>query len=701
MFNKLFIICLFILSGIPVRAREHSVPEPILQEVGKAYPCIRVNRTPLRGTLGKISSDNGVRRAPDDGRRYRTVLEEDFSLMTAGTPDDPDRTIISDAGDNIPEQYTHQPGWSGRGIMQAGGAVAISNIVYDSYTQQYMTGQIETPYLDLHRNNGTVYVTVRVKSIGEPYDAINIFWQNSEYVTGERQYAYASNEWRDIEFTLENCTEETSIVIYSDIAPISIDKITIEQFHPEVEAPTALKWTEFTGDSFVANWSAVDNADHYIFNCFTIYGKNTEEGEREYWSYKAKDVKLTETSYKVEGLDPTRIYYYYIVAVNAAGTRSEDSQLVEVVDLLTPGNVRTTNVSSKGFHSEWDAVLNAEAYTLQSVVEHTAQRDESYALINEDFENVVYPNGATEDAPGYSTIGLDFLDGVISRSGWTLYEGGFAPGVIAIHNRKMNTSEDVYEGELISPVYGVTNAVNGAITIEADFKSRTGRKPYIQLGQAYAMSGNTIKYTLADSKWFDPATEQWQHQETTLKLNNELPKVIRVSILTDGEGLSDDGDLLIDNLRVSVNLQEGKSQTLEYKYFELTDLAELKIYVPTDDAIKGDHYRYQLNAVREHPSSSWMFKRYVFSPWTEPQEVDFSDYDDPLGISTPIAESGFSAYGHVGIIRLTNPGCEKLTVIDLNGITIAETAAEYTSVTASPGVYIVKSDSAAVKVAVK
>lgn len=701
--TKLFLSVIFAGAVTLANAREYA-PQSIGPAELTSNPQVsRQRHSNLRGSLRKTESPTKrINRAPDDGRRYRTVLEEDFSLMTSGTPDDPDRTIINTTQNTIPDKYTHEPGWSGRGIMQAGGAVAISDAVYDSFTQQYMTGQIETPYLDLHRNNGTVYVSLRVKSIGQPLDAVNIFWQNSEYTVGETQYAFISNEWRTLEFTLEKCTEETSIVIYADQTPIAIDDIKIEQFHPEVEAPTALKWTEFTADSFVANWSEVENADHYILNCFTIYGKNTEEGALEYWSYKVKNLELKETSYKVTGLDPTRIYYYYVVAVNEAGVKSEDSQLVEVVDLLAPTGVITENISAKGFHSLWDPVINAEAYTLQSVVKHTAPRDETYYLIQENFDNVGYPAGATEDNPGYSVIGLDYLDDMLSRSGWTLYEGGFAPGMLAIHNRKYSTSDDLYEGELISPMYGVTNADGLTITFSADFKSKTGRKPYIQLGQAYAMSGNSIKYALADSKWLEAGTDEWQNQSVTLKINQELPKVIRLSILTDGDGLDTDGDLLIDNLKLSVNLKEGKTQSLEHRYYELTDLSELKQYVLTDDAVKGDHYSYQLNAVREHPSSSWMFKRYVFSPWTESQDVDFDDYADISGISIVEAcESPLSAESAAGVIMIHNPACEKVTIATLNGVVAAETSSAEATVTVAPGLYIVKGENNVFKLVVK
>ena len=61
---------------------------------------------------------------PDDGRDYETVIEEDFSLFTAGSVDDPDKNYLEGADEVIPSRYTHTPGWKGRGVMSAGAPFA-------------------------------------------------------------------------------------------------------------------------------------------------------------------------------------------------------------------------------------------------------------------------------------------------------------------------------------------------------------------------------------------------------------------------------------------------------------------------------------------------------------------------------------------------------------------------------------------------
>jgi hypothetical protein len=59
------------------------------------------------------------------------VLEEDFSLFTAGSEDMPDDVNIAPEVDYtylVDTAYTHQPGWLGYYVFQAGGCAACAGI---------------------------------------------------------------------------------------------------------------------------------------------------------------------------------------------------------------------------------------------------------------------------------------------------------------------------------------------------------------------------------------------------------------------------------------------------------------------------------------------------------------------------------------------------------------------------------------------
>lgn len=73
------------------------------------------------------------------------VLEEDFSLFTAGTEDQPDSKNIAPGTNYVYEvdpAYTHVPHWLGYSVYQAGGCAAIG--MYEYYGYMY-GGYISTP----------------------------------------------------------------------------------------------------------------------------------------------------------------------------------------------------------------------------------------------------------------------------------------------------------------------------------------------------------------------------------------------------------------------------------------------------------------------------------------------------------------------------------------------------------------------------
>lgn len=55
------------------------------------------------------------------------LIDEDFSRMTAGSLEAPDTESIIDNEYSVDPKYTAEPGWWGRGLHQAGGAVALNS----------------------------------------------------------------------------------------------------------------------------------------------------------------------------------------------------------------------------------------------------------------------------------------------------------------------------------------------------------------------------------------------------------------------------------------------------------------------------------------------------------------------------------------------------------------------------------------------
>lgn len=636
-------------------------------------------------------------RVPNDGREYTTVLEEDFSLMTAGSENDPDPTVINDEYFMIPSRYTHTPGWAGRGVMQAGGAVCLGYWI-DSWTGAKYTGQIETPELDLHRDQGKAYLSFRAKLLApDQFDMVCVRWvaeTDMLPMTSDVQtMAVNGFQWTTYEVELTDCPSNAVIQIYADNLELLVDDIKVEQFKAEIEAPTALKWTDFTGDSFTANWTAVENADHYIFNCYYVRREGTEDQLPDY-KYVARDVKVTDTSYHLSNLKIDKVHYYYVRAVSATGVLSEESQLVEVLALTEPDNVRISDVSADGYLVEWDPVYNAEGYGFQSILDHKALQEEDYDILNENFDNIV--NDGSIGDPYANALGLYDMDSFgMTRANWVMYEGAVINGGIALHNY-VSSFDTQYYGELVSPIMTIGQST-GDITIEADFATLdAGVRPYIQIAVPGVVDGKTTWVLGAGGEVKTNIGSDWTHVKLNYKVN---PGLIRFSI-----GCTDGGWLYIDNLKITIHLPKDAVQRTLYKYDEIKDgLDAPGYYCETPDRLAGDHQSFALMAARQRPGS-YFFPVYVTSEWTDtydvPDDMQWSGIDS---VAAPVAVAKTFDFDVTdGVLHLTNPACKALVVTDMAGRTVARTALAEASINLQPGVYIVSAtDGEAAKVAVK
>lgn len=636
---------------------------------------------------------HSIFKAPDDGREYTTVLEEDFSLCTAGSDIDPNPEFINTANYKIPSQYTHTPGWGGRAVMQAGGAICLGKYT-DTFTGTEMTGQIETPELDLHRNQGTAYLTFRAKSMPNVFDMVSVRWvaeTDMLPVTGEEQtFPVNGLQWSTIEVELTDCPSNAVIQIFSESSELFIDDIKVEQFQPEIEAPTALKWTDFTGDSFTANWTAVEGADHYVFNCFYIRRQGSEDQLPSY-KYIAKDVEVTDNFYHLENLDPTKVYYYYVRAVTATGVLSEESEVVEVLALTVPSGIRVSDISKEGFLVEWDPVLNAEGYGFQAVLDHKALTDETYALLDENFDKIV--NDGTIGQPYVNNIGLYDMDSYgLSRANWIMYEGGVINGALAFTNSVSSYGTEYY-GELVSPIMSIGQST-GDITIEADFASLEGVHPYVQIAVPGVVDGQNQWVLGAGGEIKQTIGKDWTHVKATYKVN---PGLVRFSI-----GCTDGGWLYMDNLKISVNLPKDAVQRVLYHYNEIKEGLDAPGYFcNTPDRTQGDTYSFALMAARQRPGS-YMIPVYVLSDWTDLTPVSNEGIDWSGIESVATDATSFSATATCGSISVLNPAGENLSVVSVSGLTVARTSASEATISLTPGLYIVASDSGkAVKLLVK
>lgn len=223
---------------------------------------------------------------------YEILFDEDFSLMTAGSPEEPDAEFITTNTEEypnyyffIPDEYTHTPGWTGTYVAQAGGS---AGLCYPGYG-----GHINTPTRNM---DGEIIVTFRAKSIGEKAsffavlncgDVFNPIMADMDYLTCNVN----STEWKDFSFIFHNLTGDDKAFFQINAATYSekgivVDDIKVMRNNDFVAVPTNLYATDFTLEGFTAVWDKAIGADSYLIS---LTETQQSEGDSESYSLSVDD----------------------------------------------------------------------------------------------------------------------------------------------------------------------------------------------------------------------------------------------------------------------------------------------------------------------------------------------------------------------------------------------------------------------------
>lgn len=80
-----------------------------------------------------------------------------------------------------------------------------------------------------------------------------------------------TSEWRTYEVTFYGGGPTTIFNLVQTIqGPIYIDDIKVYQIDQYVDTPVTLPHSNYKGNSFDANWEAVDGAEAYLLNVYSL-----------------------------------------------------------------------------------------------------------------------------------------------------------------------------------------------------------------------------------------------------------------------------------------------------------------------------------------------------------------------------------------------------------------------------------------------
>ena len=207
------------------------------------------------------------------------VIEEDFSLFTKGSPEQPDTENIAPGTDYVYEvdaAYTHTPHWSGYYVFQAGGCAAIGT--YDYYGYLY-GGHISTPEAELY---GEATITFRARRAGTNPNAGKLDLSLCDNAAGrlESTEFNLTNEWQEFTWTsAQGSFNNRNIFQFAAMdAMILIDDIKVTRVRNRVPGVYANQPINHSSTEFVASWakSTLTDFDGYLL---TVWRKEMPEKE--------------------------------------------------------------------------------------------------------------------------------------------------------------------------------------------------------------------------------------------------------------------------------------------------------------------------------------------------------------------------------------------------------------------------------------
>lgn len=196
----------------------------------------------------------------DTASTRETLIEEDFSLFTAGSEQSPDGTNLTDPETYMVDpNYTHQPGWNGGHVFQAGGVC---------YFADWYWAYLNTPEFEM---TGTVHFYFRARmdaSSGQHETTVGLLYDVENPQIIDMATFYMTPEWTTYEFEFFNPESRDVFIQINAYTEWFLDDVTLERNLNFVPAPTAYDATHYTMEGFDANWGEVNTAGDYLLTVF-------------------------------------------------------------------------------------------------------------------------------------------------------------------------------------------------------------------------------------------------------------------------------------------------------------------------------------------------------------------------------------------------------------------------------------------------
>ena len=229
------------------------------------------------------------------------TFAEHFDALVNGTENAPATDELSTGG-KIDPSLTGGLQWSGRGLHEAGGALAIMKFEQsDWFGTEEVQGYLRTPYADVRMDEGKFTARFRARKLTADNDAL-------AKIHIELYDAYTSNaiQTEIIEITSTWATYDVDLyhpgygnhLAFVEIASEGdewlLDDFEIIQDYYALPAPIIHFPRNVTYEHFTARWNPVPLAQSYLVSVYT-----RDEADKR--TYLLKDTPTTDCSLDVDG----------------------------------------------------------------------------------------------------------------------------------------------------------------------------------------------------------------------------------------------------------------------------------------------------------------------------------------------------------------------------------------------------------------
>lgn len=545
--------------------------------------------------LSVCASAYAVRSEPQG--ELTAIYSENFDGLVNGSESAPANDELSASG-KIDADLTGGLQWNGRGLHEAGGALAVMHFEQsDWFGTESVQGYVRTPYTDVRMDGGNFTARFRARTLGsEPTKLLVELYD--PYVTNniDSGAIELTDEWATYEIDLchpgfGNHLAFLEMASYGEdwlLDDFEIVQDYFELLPPVVHYPRNVTYEQFTG-----RWNDAPLADSYLV---TVYSLDSD-GNR---VILKENMPTTECTMTVTGTEKGRDYFYVVRSVNDRYT-SEESEpcrvYVPLTDLDTPVILEAENVSTDGFTARWQPTFRAMGYIIGLRRQYIATEDQLVTLVSEDFDKIT-DGDFSWPYPFYGN-----LDDITSMPGWTYnyFTVRVVSGMFGLENTYKKYGEEVF---LATPAIDLTGD-GGKFTVAVD---------------VYGDKGDVVSVTCGD-KTLTHALEAQGAQSFNMEFDNGTASTV-IRFEFDGDGASQ--MLFFDNISIQQQVHAGdavKENVGNYR----TETTDTSYEFTGLNANEGDTFVYTVTAWSYSLDEDGVWGPDIFSEVSDPCSVIITD----------------------------------------------------------------------------